>query len=137
MSDLVVEEAELQVVPAGTLRWVLRAQAARTDQVLAAISEDYQREARAVAPPSPDQRLAQLVRRLFDGELLETGQARLRPGSMASRRALAGPASGPGVGHGPGGRKGVRRSATRCGDGRRELALRLDGLGVEEVSRGT
>jgi hypothetical protein len=71
LGDLVVEEAERQDVPAGVLRWVLRAQAARTDQVLAAISANYLQEAGAVAFRPPDRRLADQVQRLLDGELLD------------------------------------------------------------------
>jgi hypothetical protein len=71
LGDLVVEEAERQDVAAGVLRWVLRAQAARTDQVLEVISADYLQEAGAVAFRPPDRRLAEQVQRLLDGELLD------------------------------------------------------------------
>jgi hypothetical protein len=71
LGDFVVDEAGRRAVPPETLRGVLRSQAARTDQVLAAISACYVEEASAVRPISAGRRRTEQVRRLLDGELLD------------------------------------------------------------------
>jgi hypothetical protein len=71
LGDYVAEEAERQGVDAALLRQVLRAQAAETDRVLAAISSTYREEADSARPLSSDRRRALHVRRLLDGELLD------------------------------------------------------------------
>ncbi len=71
LGDFVVEEAERQTVPPDTLRRVLRSQAARTDQVLAAIGTCHVEEVSAARPVSTDRRRADQVRRLLDGELVD------------------------------------------------------------------
>jgi hypothetical protein len=71
LGDIVVEEAGRQAVPAEILRRVLRSQAARTDQVMAAISACYVEEVSAFRPVSAGRRRADQVRRLLDGELVD------------------------------------------------------------------
>jgi hypothetical protein len=71
LGDFVLDEAVGQGAQAGILRGVLRAQAARTDQVVAAISRSYVEEARATRPLSIDGRRMVLIRRLLDGELVD------------------------------------------------------------------
>lgn len=71
LGDFVAEEAERQGVDAAQLRQVLRAQAAETDRVLAAISATYRQEAASARPLSSDRRRALQIRRLLDGELLD------------------------------------------------------------------
>jgi PucR-like helix-turn-helix protein/diguanylate cyclase with GGDEF domain len=69
-SDFLIEEAsrapEIEGAALGSL---LRSQAALFDRMLAAIAEEYRRE--ATRPSSTDQRRAALVQRLLVGELLD------------------------------------------------------------------
>jgi PucR C-terminal helix-turn-helix domain/GGDEF-like domain len=94
VGDFTVEEAERRAVPAGILRGVLRSQAARTDQVLAAISASYIDEATAIRPRSSDRRRTDRVRRMLDGELvdpsiLDYGLNRRHLGFVASGASVA------------------------------------------------
>lgn len=72
VGDFTMEEAQRQDLDPSVLRRVLRAQAARTDQALAAISANYLQEEDSARPISPDLRRAERVRRLIDGELVDT-----------------------------------------------------------------
>lgn len=69
LSDVVAEEAERKKVKPAVLRQVLRSQAARTDSVLALITEEYVRETNASHPKTSDQRSVERVRELLDGGL--------------------------------------------------------------------
>lgn len=71
LGDFVVDEAGRQAVPPDTLRLVLRSQAGRTDEVLAAISTCYVEEASSAHPLSTGRRRTEQVRRLLDGELVD------------------------------------------------------------------
>jgi hypothetical protein len=71
LGDFIAEEAERIELPAGVLRWVLRTQAAATDQVVADISGSYLREAASVQPRSTRQRRVEVVARLLNGELAD------------------------------------------------------------------
>lgn len=71
LGDIVIEESERLHLPAGVLRWALRMQAVTTDQALAAISAAYTEEAATMRPRSGDERQAELVGRLLDGELID------------------------------------------------------------------
>jgi PucR C-terminal helix-turn-helix domain len=88
LGDFVAEEAERRRAPPAVLRRVLRAQAAETDRVLAAISAAYRQEADSARPRSEALRRAEVVRRLLNGELvdpssLEYGQERWHVGLVA------------------------------------------------------
>jgi hypothetical protein len=71
LGDYVMEEAERQDVPAGILRWVLRSQAATTDQAVAVVGAAYLSEAALVRPRSGHERRTEIVGRLLDGELID------------------------------------------------------------------
>jgi hypothetical protein len=71
LGDFLMEEAERQTVSAGTARRVLRLQATTTDQAVAVIGATYLTEATAIRPRSNDERRAELVGRLLDGELID------------------------------------------------------------------
>jgi hypothetical protein len=73
LSDFIVEEAERCGASARVLRQVLRSQAAETDRVVAMIGDGYRQEAEAVSPRPAPKRLAERVRRLLAGELLDPG----------------------------------------------------------------
>jgi hypothetical protein len=73
LSDFLDQEMEAtgQLSPDG-LRILRRDQAALLDRLLAAVAEEYEREARTAT--SPARRQAELVRRLLAGELLDTAE---------------------------------------------------------------
>jgi DNA-binding PucR family transcriptional regulator len=71
LGDFTADEAERQRVSPDILRLALRSQAARTDQILAAISATYDDEATAIRPKSSERRRTESVRRLLDGELVD------------------------------------------------------------------
>lgn len=73
VGDFVVQEAELQATPAGVLRTVLRAQASTTDRAVGSISAAYMQEVSSKRPLSHERRLADRVRRMLAGELMDTG----------------------------------------------------------------
>jgi hypothetical protein len=94
LGDFVVEEAMRQALPPEILRWVLRSQAARTDQVVATISATYAELLDETRPFSTARRRAERVRRLLDGELLDGSDL----GYDLSRWHVAMIASGPSPG---------------------------------------
>ena len=70
LGDFVIEEAERAGIARGSsLKRVLRVQAALFEQVVAAVSEEYGREAEW--PDSAEERRARYVQRLLAGELLD------------------------------------------------------------------
>ncbi len=70
LSDYLVEEAERQGMRGAYLKRVLRARSA-LDRLLAAVSEEYSREAQE-RPGTTEERRAERVERLLAGELLDT-----------------------------------------------------------------
>jgi DNA-binding CsgD family transcriptional regulator len=74
LGDFMVEEASRRGISSVGLRRMLRSSAAETDRVLAAISSAYAAEIEAPRPPSGEQRRAESVRRLLDGELIDQGR---------------------------------------------------------------
>lgn len=74
-SDFLVHEAEAgDLLQSAAIKCLLRTQAVCFERILAAVTEEYNREAEAsVAPGSTEQRRAERVRRLLAGEPLETG----------------------------------------------------------------
>jgi len=72
LGDILIEEAERgDLVDGAELQRLLRMQAALFDSLLADISEEYSR-ASSGRPVTVEQRRAQRVKRLLDGELLDT-----------------------------------------------------------------
>jgi hypothetical protein len=70
LGDFVLEQAERNGIAGGpALKRLLRTQAGLFDRLLAALSEEYGRE--ASVPASNEQRRLALVQRLLDGELLD------------------------------------------------------------------
>ncbi|HEX5928335.1 MAG TPA: helix-turn-helix domain-containing protein [Solirubrobacterales bacterium] len=70
LGDFVLEQAERSGMAGGAaLKRLLRTQAGLFDRLLAAVSEEYERE--ASIPASSEQRRVTLVQRLLDGELLD------------------------------------------------------------------
>jgi PucR C-terminal helix-turn-helix domain len=69
--DFVVEEAERRRLGPAVLRHILRSQATETDRVLAAISATYTQELKFTHALSGKRRIADRVRRLLDGELVD------------------------------------------------------------------
>lgn len=70
LGDFVLEQAERSGIAGGpALKRLLRTQAGLFDRLLAAVSEEYGRE--ASIPASSEQRRVALVQRLLDGELLD------------------------------------------------------------------
>jgi hypothetical protein len=75
LSDLLVSVAESSAaLRPQELKRLLRALAARFDRLLAAVSEEYRREAESRLPNASQQRRAELVERLLAGELLGTSE---------------------------------------------------------------
>lgn len=71
LGDFLEEEAAGAETPSpATLRRLRRDQAALLERLLAAVAEEYERESGAVS--SPARRRMELIKRLLDGELLET-----------------------------------------------------------------
>lgn len=71
LGDFLIEEAGRLAISPGVLRPVLRSQAVRTDQALAMIGAAYLDEVASKRPRSGDERRAEIVGRLLDGELAE------------------------------------------------------------------
>lgn len=72
-SDVLIEEAAGARVSRSELKRLLRAQATSFDRLIAAVSEEYSREAQA-HPRTGEQRRALLVERLLAGELLDVAE---------------------------------------------------------------
>jgi hypothetical protein len=70
LADFVVEEAESSLLDGATLKLLLRDQATVFDRLLAAVADEYDRE--VAGSDTSEQRRAERVRRLLDGELLDT-----------------------------------------------------------------
>jgi hypothetical protein len=70
LADGVLEEAEALGIGLIELKSVLRALAARYDRIVAAVGDEYTREA-SPGPPNAERRRLSLVRRLLAGEQLE------------------------------------------------------------------
>jgi PucR C-terminal helix-turn-helix domain/GGDEF-like domain len=74
LGDFLIEESERGgQLNGASLKRLLRVQASLLDGLIAAVSEEYAREA-AARPGSSEERRAELVRRLLDGELLDTSE---------------------------------------------------------------
>jgi PucR C-terminal helix-turn-helix domain/GGDEF-like domain len=74
LGDFLIEESEKGgPLNGASLKRLLRVQASLLDGLIAAVSEEYAREA-AARPGSSEERRAELVRRLLDGELLDTSE---------------------------------------------------------------
>jgi hypothetical protein len=72
LSDFVIGEVrEGGLLKGSSMQRVLRTQATLFDRLLAAVSDEYRREA-GRRPQTPQQRRTQLVERLLSGELLDT-----------------------------------------------------------------
>lgn len=72
LGDFLMQEAEDGGLTKGSLKGLLLTQAALFDRLLAAVTEEYKHEARSHAT-SVEQRRAKRVKKLLDGELLDTG----------------------------------------------------------------
>jgi hypothetical protein len=102
LSDFLVEEAGASGLGPGSLRRLLRGQAALIDRLLVALSEEYARESEGNAS-SAEQRVAERIKRLLAGEPLDTselaydfeahhlGVIAKGPGAAEAIRALAAP----------------------------------------------
>ena len=101
LSDFLVEEAEAsELFTTAELKRLLRTQATLFDRLLSAVSEEYRREAQS-RPSSTEQRRAERVKRLLDGEMLDTvelgyhlgdwhlGVVATGPGASQALRGLA------------------------------------------------
>jgi hypothetical protein len=74
LGDFLVGEARQDDLLAGPLlQRLLRAQGARFDRLIAAVTEEYRREESTPAA-SPGRRRAELIGRLLDGELVDTAE---------------------------------------------------------------
>jgi hypothetical protein len=74
LGDFLIEESgKGDNLNAASLKRLLRVQASLLDRLIAAVSEEYAREA-AMRPGSSQERRVELVRRLLDGELLDTAE---------------------------------------------------------------
>jgi hypothetical protein len=73
LGDFVAEEAERKSLPPSVLRGALRSQAAEADRILAVVSAAYEHEVEAssLSSSSGGRLIADKVRRLLDGELLD------------------------------------------------------------------
>lgn len=93
LSDFLIEEAErADLLQEAALKQLLRSLAAMFDRLLAAVSEEHDREVRA-KPLSSEQRRAALVRRLLAGELVDASELSYD----LEAEHLAAVASGPGA----------------------------------------
>jgi len=102
LGDFLIEESERGGPLQGTaLKRLLRVQAALLDRLIAAVSEEYVREERA-RPGSAEQRLAQRVERLLEGERLDTSE--LAYDFEATHQGA--------VAHGPGAAEALRELAS-------------------------
>ncbi len=73
LGDFVIEEAEATGLGGAALKRLLRTQAALFDRVVTAVTEEYSREEEGRLG-SAEQRRAERVRRLLDGELLDASE---------------------------------------------------------------
>ena len=74
LGDFLIEESErCGPLDGASLKRLLRVQAALLDRLIAAVSEEYAREAQT-RPSSAEQRLAKRVERLLEGERLDTSE---------------------------------------------------------------
>jgi len=74
LGDFLIEESERAgPLKGASLKRLLRVQAALLDRLIAAVSEEYEREARA-KPGSAEQRLAKRVEQLLEGQRLDTSE---------------------------------------------------------------
>jgi hypothetical protein len=73
LGDFLVEEAEAAGLGGPPLKRLLRIQAARFDSLIATIADEYARAA-DVRPNSVEERRAELVQSLLDGELLDASE---------------------------------------------------------------
>jgi hypothetical protein len=72
LGDFLIEESERAgPLDGASLKRLLRVQAALLDRLIAAVSEEYEREAKA-KPGSAEQRLAKRVEQLLEGQRLDT-----------------------------------------------------------------
>ena len=72
LGDFLIEESERGgPLDGASLKRLLRVQAAVLDRLIAAVSEEYEREAKA-KPGSAEQRLSKLVEQLLEGRRLDT-----------------------------------------------------------------
>lgn len=92
LGDVLLREAERIELPRGTLRDLMRSQAALFDRLLAAVGKEYMREQQHLFYSS-DARLAARVRRLLAGDLLDTSGFSYN----FDAHHLAGIAEGPGA----------------------------------------
>lgn len=101
LGDFLLEAADIEGVEGAELKGLMRAEAAIFDRLIVAVSEEYDREEQSRAQGTALRR-AERVRRLLDGELLETnelgyeldghhlGLVSYGPGARAAVDALAG-----------------------------------------------
>ncbi|HEX4668768.1 MAG TPA: helix-turn-helix domain-containing protein [Solirubrobacterales bacterium] len=74
LGDFLIEESERSgALDGASLKRLLRVQAALLDRLIAAVSEEYEREAKA-KPGSAEQRLARRVEQLLEGQRLDTSE---------------------------------------------------------------
>jgi hypothetical protein len=74
LGDFLIEESERGgPLKGASLKRLLRVQAALLDRLIAAVSEEYEREAQA-KPGSAEQRLAKRVEQLLEGQRLDTSE---------------------------------------------------------------
>jgi hypothetical protein len=74
LGDFLIEESERSgPLKGASLKRLLRVQAALLDRLIAAVSEEYEREAKA-KPGSAEQRLAKRVEQLLEGQRLDTSE---------------------------------------------------------------
>lgn len=103
LGHFVVEEAEAAGARGGALKELLRTQALRFDRLVAAVTEEYEREVQD-QPMSTARRRAKLVKGLLEGERLDAGE--LSYDFAGCHLGL--------VGSGPGAEEAVRELAGRC-----------------------
>ncbi len=73
LGDFLIEEAERAGLGGTVLKRLLRAQASVFDRLISAVTEEYSHEDQS-KPGTAEQRRAQRVKRLLDGELLDTSE---------------------------------------------------------------
>lgn len=114
LGDFLIEEAEGgRLLHGAELQRLLRAQAALFDRLIAAVSEEYVREAR-VRPDSSERRRSERIERLLAGELVDTSRLDY---DFATHHLGA-------IAKGPGAAEALRDLATAID--RRLLAIRRD-----------
>jgi DNA-binding PucR family transcriptional regulator len=73
LSDFLIDTAEAEGMSASRLKGILRTQAFLFDRLITAVSEEHRRESGTQAVSATERRLA-CVKRLLDGELLDTAE---------------------------------------------------------------